>query len=415
MAMFRAVSCGRVFGSVVVSEFHLFEADTGADFDRLFCTHFRRLGENGWWKMEERVQTQFQKKTGSEIKCVGSVFCSVFWSYGPLFNGELFVTGEQELETVQQLEHLAASQLAQIAVPGFFMISAYLFYKNFQLNSLFSKWRSRSRTILLPYLLWNSLYYGAYAAATRIPAICQIIGKPPVPLTAGEFLKALLHYGYNPVFWYLFQLILLILLAPVLYVLLKKNVRGLLFLLFLILCLWKGVSFPWLNLDALFYYSAAAFFALRREQLGNYLERRPAEFLKERWKHLFIQITILSFFFWLLQITGLPAAPLHGHPLHTVLTRLWGVCTAVCLIRIIPLPPAADLIKNSFFLYAVHFPWVRLLNKTAALILPSTPASALFMFMLMPVFIIIITCIISSSMKKNFPGTYFVLSGGRGR
>lgn len=103
------------------------------------------------------------------------------------------------------------------------MISAYLFYRNFQLNSLFSKWRSRSRTILLPYLLWNSLYYGAYAAATRIPAICQIIGKPPVPLTAGEFLKALLHYGYNPVFWYLFQLILLILLAPVLYVLLKKT------------------------------------------------------------------------------------------------------------------------------------------------------------------------------------------------
>lgn len=403
-----------LFGSV--SEFHLFEADTGADFDRLLYTPLGGCGKMDGGKMEERVQNTISEEDWFRNKVYWLSFLFsllVVWAHS--LNGELFVTGEQELETVQQLEHLAASQLAQIAVPVFFMISAYLFYRNFQLNSLFSKWRSRSRTILLPYLLWNSLYYGAYAAATRIPAICQIIGKPPVPLTAGEFLKALLHYGYNPVFWYLFQLILLILLAPVLYVLLKKNVRGLLFLLFLILCLWKGVSFPWLNLDALFYYSAAAFFALRREQLGNYLERRPAESLKERWKHLFIQITILSFFFWLLQITDLPAAPLHGHPLHTVLTRLWGVCTAVCLIRIIPLPPAADLIKNSFFLYAVHFPWVRLLNKTAALILPSTPASALFMFILMPVFIIIITCIISSSMKKNFPGTYFVLSGGRGR
>ena len=140
-------------------------------------------------KWRNGFKTQFQKKTGSEIRCIGSVFCSVFWSYGPLFKWRTFCNGEQELETVQQLEHLAASQLAQIAVPGFFMISAYLFYRNFQLNSLFSKWRSRSRTILRPYLLWNSLYYGAYAAATRIPAICQIIGKPPVPLTAGEFLK----------------------------------------------------------------------------------------------------------------------------------------------------------------------------------------------------------------------------------
>lgn len=366
--------------------------------------------------MEGRVQNTISEEDWFRNKVYWLSFLLsllVVWAHS--LNGELFVTGEKELETVRQLEHLAAGQLAQIAVPGFFMISAYLFYRNFQFNSLLSKWRSRSRTILLPYLLWNSLYYGAYAVATRIPVICQIVGKPPVPLSVGEFLKALLHYGYNPVFWYLFQLILLILLAPVLYVLLKKNVRGLIFLFFLILCLWKGVSFPWLNLDALFYYSAAAFLALGRERLGNDLERRPPKSLKERWKHVFIQITILSFSFLLLQLTGLPDASLHGHPLHTVLTRLWGVCAAVCLIRILPLPPASDLVKNSFFLYAVHFPWVRLLNKTAALVLPSTPASALFMFALMPVFIILITSIISGLMKKFLPGIYFVLSGGRGR
>ena len=65
-----------LFGSV--SEFHLFEADTGADFDRLLYTPLGGCGKMDGGKMEERVQN-----TGSEIRCIGSVFCSVFWSYGP--------------------------------------------------------------------------------------------------------------------------------------------------------------------------------------------------------------------------------------------------------------------------------------------------------------------------------------------
>lgn len=367
-------------------------------------------------KMKGRVQNTAAEEAWFRNKVYWLSFLFsilVVWAHS--LNGELFVTGQAELEALQRLEHLAASRLAQIAVPGFFMISSYLFYRNFQLNNLMEKWRSRLRTILLPYLLWNALYYAAYAAVTRIPAIRQFIGKPPVLLTLREFMEALLYYGYNPVFWYLFQLILLILLAPVLYLILRRTISGLLFLLLLIVCLWNGVSLPRLNLDALFYYSAAAFLALGRDRLGNPLEHRPSGSLREQWKRSFSQITMLAVLFLLLRLLSIPGALLHAHPLHTVLIRLWGVCTAVCVIRIVPLPPAADLIKNSFFLYAVHFPWVRLFNKSAALILPSTPASALFMFVMMPVFILLITWVISSIMKKFLPGVYLLLSGGRGR
>ena len=47
-------------------------------------------------------------------------------------NTELFL-GELGRETmVYSLENFFAQTLGQIAVPGFFMISAYLFYRNFQ-------------------------------------------------------------------------------------------------------------------------------------------------------------------------------------------------------------------------------------------------------------------------------------------
>lgn len=363
--------------------------------------------------MKERIQGTAADEAWfrNEICWLGFLLSLlVVWVHS--LNGDLFVKDEAALAAVQRLEYAVADRLGQIAVPGFFMISAYLFYRNFRMDRLLQKWSSRIRTILIPYLLWNFLYYAAYGAVTRIPAIKQIIGKPPVPLTAGELAEALLYYRYNPVFWYLFQLILLILLAPVLYMLLRHTVSGLLFLCFLIWGLWKGLALPWLNLDALFYYSAAAYLALGGKWLGCVLERRPCARLKDRVKEGAVLIIILSVSFLILQLAG---APLHGLPVHTVFMRLWGVCGAVGLIRLIPLPPASDLIKNSFFLYAVHFPWVRLFNKCAALILPHTAVSALVMFALMPVFIIITVWILSSVMKRILPGAYSVLSGGRGR
>ena len=45
----------------------------------------------------------------------------------------------------------------------------------------------------------------------------NIIGKEPVAFNLKELLLAAVYYKYNPVFWYLFQLLLLVLLAPFLY------------------------------------------------------------------------------------------------------------------------------------------------------------------------------------------------------
>ena len=56
--------------------------------------------------------------------------------------------------------------------------------------------------------------------------------------------------------------ILLVLLAPVLYLFLKNIWTGAAFLLVLLVALFKGVALPELNLDALIYYSFAAYAAL---------------------------------------------------------------------------------------------------------------------------------------------------------
>lgn len=81
---------------------------------------------------------------------------------------------------------LGADGIAKIAVPAFFLISGFLFFlnvNNWEKQVYVSKLKSRSKTLLLPYILWNALpillivilnIY--YCCNTRESAIWQIQG-----------------------------------------------------------------------------------------------------------------------------------------------------------------------------------------------------------------------------------------------
>ena len=166
----------------------------------------------------------------------------VVWVHS--FNAELYLGATQAAAGVKRLEWILGEGLGQISVPGFFMVSSYLFYRRFNWSRLLPKWKSRIRSILVPYLIWNFLYYAGYVAATRIPAISGLIGKPPVPVTIMQSVDALVNYAYNPVFWYLYQLILLIALAPVVYPVMKRTLTGAAALGVIAFALWHGWDFP---------------------------------------------------------------------------------------------------------------------------------------------------------------------------
>ena len=174
---------------------------------------------------------------------------------------------------VWAFEHILADVLGPMAVPGFFMISAYQFYRNCSFWDVVPKMERRIRTVLIPYLLWNFFYYAGYALAGKIPFLAGLSDKTAVEFSIPVMVEAVLHFTYNPVFWYMYQLIFLIALSPVLYPLLKNRVAGLAALLLELYCIKNLVNLPVINMDALFYYSAAAYGALH----GSWL-------VEEGWK-----------------------------------------------------------------------------------------------------------------------------------
>ena len=101
-----------------------------------------------------------------------------------------------------------AAALWTAAVPMFFMTSGFLMFRNFTWEKLWSKYQTRFRTVLIPYLLWNTIYYLYYIVVTRIPLIQRMMnGDDVVDISLKEWISRLWTNEYF-VFWFLKELII---------------------------------------------------------------------------------------------------------------------------------------------------------------------------------------------------------------
>lgn len=317
-------------------------------------------------------------------------------------NAELFALTEESGLGARLLIHFQefiALGLGQIAVPGFFMISAYLFYRNFSFSKLFSKWKSRIFSILVPFVVWNVLYYGLYCLMSSLPFLSRISDVDGVVISASELWSAIVNYSYNPVFWYLFQLILLIVSAPFLYAFLHQRILGLLFLGAAWMAVALQIQIGLLNADALVYYATAAYAALHARNLVE------TAFGK---KGLLLGVACVV-------ISILPQLlfPFFLFPVPVVLLRL-GVPTGLWMIgKEVPVPKVRGWMKGTFFVYATHFLIVRSLNKIAVLWFEGSVLAAFLLYI-----IDIVAAFALAELGRRILGRYLpffwkLISGGR--
>lgn len=355
----------------------------------------------------------------------------VVWIHA--YNVDLYSSGNPALGLANSVELWLGERVGQVAVPGFFMISGYLFYRDFSWGKLGEKWQRRIRSVLVPFILWNLLYYLAYVAASRLPWFTDILGKEQLPFSWALAVDAVLHYTYNPVFWYLYQLILLILLAPVLYPLLKNTWTRVVFLGLIWLTTALNLPFP-VNGDALIYYGTAAAIALSRREWveGQRLENEEhrAVAMSKRGNGLgditsekgncqegAVSEKSHPIRFGLILLCAAAASYYFG--LRFRIVPLFILCRLLAVMGLwlaVPgerLPMAREFMQNNFFFYAVHFPFVRLFNKAGAVLFPSVPAVPLLLFLLMPFIILGIVTVLAGFLRRMTPLLWRVVNGGR--
>lgn len=341
--------------------------------------------------MEEK---EFRNKT-----TLFSFFFSILVIWAHSYNGELFLGKTAQGKAVLEIERIFGDSIGQIAVPGFFLLSAYLFYRNFRWAKLSLKWNARLQSVLLPYFLWNGLYYLGYLIGSRLPLVSQAIGKGKIPVTLMDFLDALLNYRYLHPFWYMQQLILLIFLAPLLYPLLRRVWSGGLFLAAVFFVIWTAWDiFPYFNEDALLYYSTGAFLALHGRQLE-----------KEKSRKSLLAGAVMAG----IALVNLALTRTYFLPGTTVIYRLFMPLGLWMLTDAKALPAVRPWMQCNFFLYAVHFAFIRLMNKTAAMFLPPRVIFPLVLYLLMPVMAVAASYGASVILKRYTPALWRVFNGGR--
>lgn len=340
-------------------------------------------------------EAKFRKKV-TGITFIFSMLVVFIHGYNvPLF---LELTGGEGLgKAVACLEMFMAEVLGPVAVPGFFMLSSYLFFRNFTWNQLERKWISRIKSVLVPYIVWNALYYFGYVIFRRMPGLEGIVGEGTVPLGLHELVDGIVNFTYNPVFWYLYQLIFLIALAPAIYCIVYNKYLGLVALIAIGTAIHFRIDFHHLNMDALFYYLSAAF-------VGIHGKRWVEETGCKKYSGLallgsgvlcfLISVKCQLVLFTVLYRLVMPAA-------------IWLLLDGIADMEIRP------WMNNGFFLYAFHFIVVRALNKGLAMILPHTPLTAFFVYLAVPAVTVFIAWMVGGFLRKKMPPLWTVLSGGR--
>lgn len=131
----------------------------------------------------------------------------------------------------EQLSH----GIACIAVPLFFFFSGYytFYHKDWSLPAVWKKeWAKKARSLLLPYVLWNTLYILILLAKTQLTL--YLGGTPKDPFAITSWLQLASYYWWDVLvypLWYVRDLLLLTLLAPFGHLLLRLSKGWILLLL----------------------------------------------------------------------------------------------------------------------------------------------------------------------------------------
>lgn len=305
---------------------------------------------------------------------------------------------------------VVSEMIARAAVPLFFFVSGWLLFMkpvDYRTNL-----RKKARTLLVPYLFWNSAVLAALFVGQNTPGLSRFFQDENNRITGYSLYQwadaylGLNYEGYPAAYqmWFIRDLMLLMLLYPLGKWIVDRAPAAAL----------GGMLFLWLTQRRMLFFSseAALFFFL-----GYYAVKYKWSFgLVDRLKYRDLvpgYVICMAAELWLL---------LSGQEF-MILQKL-GILSG-CLFwlklsgRLAGAPrlyPALEKLAGyAFFVYASHEPLMMLLRKAAGLLLPyDTTAAQLAQYFGLIALTVLLCLAAGWCFKKIWPKGYALVTGGRG-
>ncbi|MDO5759743.1 MAG: acyltransferase [Bacteroidota bacterium] len=291
--------------------------------------------------------------------------------------------------------------ISRIAVPSFFVISGYYFFFDVRKQEKFTKQDYKNKllkrffSLLIPYLIWNLFY---------CLVKCFFLHQ--------NFLSLLPHIFDYPMpvafqFWYIRDLMIMCLISPLLYKVIKK--LGLIFIIFLFL-IWL-LNFNIVLDSSLLFFSLGAYFSIKQKDIVALMNKfKPYLYI------LFLCFGILDFVFNV-EPTNMFHNASNVYPIHClfILSGVFAIFTwAVSKSKNISLKKRSNLFSPSFvfLLFALH-PLTTLSIFTPLLLKISNNTPLLLAYFLPIILSFFVIYLVYLFMKKFLPSLLSVIVGGR--
>lgn len=290
----------------------------------------------------------------------------------------------------------------QCAVPLFFIMSGFLFFRNYTPNKLVSKWRSRCKTLLVPYLVWTHIPW-ILLSLIKFTSYGNAIGMD-ASFTVSSWLNFVLLCN-GTVLWYVRATIVFVLLSPVIYMILKYKRLGLVCVFAIIavntMMLTQGISIiqeqywcPPYILGAWFAIWNPDIFVNRTSKINRYIS---------------------SIIFIILLIIAIN----NKYTLFTPVTQYWYK-----LALPLPLWFALDIFRFerspnwvehlSFPIYCTHAIILETLEKIIFVFIGNSVIMATISYIVTPVVVIGILIVCFCALNRYLPNVYRIIFGSRG-
>ncbi len=303
------------------------------------------------------------------------------------------------------IQYTISQLIGGAAVPLFFLISGYLLFRSFEptLAGYLEKLRTRSHTLLVPYLFWNTALLALVALIVRVPQVAPFVlhGLPHTD-NVWAFLGRVYGTGAYPFafqFWFIRDLIIMVVAAPLVYVVTRWAGP---FVLAVLGVLWAGNIWT---------YGPPACEAVLFFTLGAYLvQRRIDPFrLDQFWPA--VAVLTPGLLLTALLANGSPYADITRH-----LAAAGVVVALLCLSGVaVRMPGLRTLLlalaPASFLLFALHEPLQSILNKLIYRFMPVSSLGALALYLLLPLLLSALLVALHAALRRLTPRFLSLITG----
>lgn len=243
---------------------------------------------------------------------------------------------------------------------------------------------------MIPYILWNTLYYIFFVSITRIPFLYRFMNSEQLPFGVREYIDYVWHGYYT--LWFLRTLIWMIICAPIIYLLLKRRKYYLpeVALIILIILKVKGINILFFDI----YYIMGAYLGLNCTNLLNKNNKKiaSAAFI------CFLGVLALGDIWF-------------GNLIYTSLF----IATSWLALDLFTLSKDAKWwMKCTFFFYCAHDMVLESVEKIILMVLGREGSlAALIDYIAAPILTLGVLIGIAWCLKNYIPPVWKVLNGGR--